>query len=304
VASERAVLAGASAVEVDASACSDVAASELRALVALELAPRTVAAPGTDATFPEVTRARVRCSSGRAHLLVEEAESGRKQELELDLRETLEAARTRLVALTLAELVATLTIEPTHMAEVAQPSAAHAERAQPPPWRKRVWLGAGLAREGRPHILAPTLQTGLLYPVARLPIALQTELLASRGRHDVTAGSITTWSLAGSAAAATRFRVGWAELVLGVGARLGYARLEGIAGKDNTLSGRSLSGAFWGPLLSGCAFAPLATRWGLRAGLDVVYIVMPVRGLDASGKVVYALGGLQLQANMSITLQL
>jgi hypothetical protein len=293
-------------VLLDSSACASVPAAELRHLLALELAPRRLAAPGeVAADDPRATHARIRCSSNQARLSVD-GRAGRRQELELDLQETMASARTRLLALTLSELIATLEMETAQTAhppladgQAAAPTAANPVRV-PEAWRGQWWLGAGLAREGRPALLAPALHSGLLWYVKQLPLAFQFDLLGSRGQRALAEGRLTAWTLAGSAALLARVRTAWLDVLLGAGARLGYARLDG-ATRTGSLAAGAVSGAWWGPLLHGSLMLRLHQRWGLRAALELAYVAKPVRGLDSNGGPAYALERVQLHALLALS---
>jgi hypothetical protein len=293
-------------VVLDSSACAAVPEAELRDLVALELAPRRLAAPGQLPAELRTTQASITCSENQARLRVLDSSLGRRQELELDLEETMAPARTRLLALTLSELIATLDME---VFQPADRSEADERAAEPPgtrtpqnDWHGHVWLGLGLAREGRPALLAPALHGGFAWYSAQLPLALQVDVLASRGRRTVAEGSLTAWTLAGSAALLARFASAWLDVLLGGGLRLGYARLEGTTGSQaGTLSAGPLAGVWWGPLLSGSLLIHLHGRWGLRTALELAYVAKPVRGLDSQGAPAYALERLQLHALLALT---
>lgn len=145
------------------------------------------------------------------------------------------------------------------------------------------------------------MHSGLLWQFGRLPLALQAQLLASRGRRTANDGGVVAWSAVGSMALALRFRAAqWLDLMCGAGAALGYARLQGTPNEESALMGRSVFGVFWGPSLSIGALVPVRTRWGLRAGIDLTYIVKPLRGLDSAGRTTYALEKLQLHATVAV----
>jgi hypothetical protein len=291
-------------VVLDSQACPAVAQDELRELIALELAPRRLAGPRENLE-PHVVHARIHCADNHARLSVEDSTEDRRQELELDLQETMPAARTRLLALTLSELIATLDMELAQPARAAAnappgPPAANQARLSAETCRGHWWLGAGLAREGRPALLAPALHSGVLWYVPELPLALWVDLLGSHGRRTLSEGSLSTWTLAGSALLGARLQTTWVEVLLGAGVRLGYARLAGAAHGD-ALSGGAVASWWWGPLVSAGLLIRLHGRWGVRTALELAYVAKPVRGLDSKAQAAYALERLQLHALVAVS---
>jgi hypothetical protein len=300
-------------VVVDSDQCDVVQRDELRKLIALELAPRTVRSTDPVHDGPAPTHARVACSDTQARLVVEDVARGRRQELTLDLTEVAVPARPRLLALSLSELIATVEMEPTPRAHVEAPRGEHAsvQPAQNPPARSsRAWLGAGIAREGRPVMLQPSLQTGITAAFTRWPLALQGELQLHRGKRSVSAGDVVSWTVSGSAGVGGQLVNAWAELTLGLGLRLGYARLHGDVGgsydggSGAPVTGHTVSGLWWGPTTFVGAVLPTHARWGVRCGLDLSWVARDVRGLDSAGSVSYSVGGLQLHANIGVSLKL
>ncbi|MEY4512422.1 MAG: hypothetical protein RLZZ450_4544, partial [Pseudomonadota bacterium] len=198
--------------------------------------------------------------------------------------------------LSMSELLATADMEP--IARAPEPHEDQEVLSQPGPSRpSHVWVGAGLAREGRPSLLAPSLQTGLALNVAGLPLALVLELEAQRGEHDVAAGRVTLWTTSASMGPAAQLRVGPLDLSLGVGARLGYARLIGEADQA-PVTGHVVSGLWWGPTLGASATWRLGARVGVRAGVDLTWIARAVRGTDSTSATAYELEGLMVQATL------
>jgi hypothetical protein len=289
------------AVVLDNSACLAVPQAELRKLVALELSPRRLVAPGElDPDTPSTT-ARVVCSANQARLSVQDAAQGKQQELELDLEETMPAAHARLLALTLCELIATLDMEVAGSGPEPA-AAARDKRTTLDPWRGHWWLGAGIAREGSPALLAPALHSGMVWFLPRLPLALQLDLLGSHGRRTLAEGKLSSWTFSASPALTARLRSTWVDVLLGAGLRLGYARLEGSSQAAAEVAALApVSGFWWGPLLSGSLLIRLHQRWGLRTALELAYVAKPVRGLDSQGEPAYALEHLQLHALLALS---
>jgi hypothetical protein len=295
-------------VALNSDQCDDVIArDELHPLIALELAPRTVRSAAHAQQSQVFTRAWVTCSDTEARLIVEDAVHGRRQQLTLDLSAIAGTARPRLVALSLSELIATVEMDAAPKPAVAapprdQPSSIGA--LETTARNHRAWLGAGIAREGRPAMRAASLQTGFTAAIARWPAALQGALLLQRGARAVSAGDVVAWNVSGAAAMGGQLTIAWVELTLGLGLRLGYARLHGDARGGSQVLGRTVSGLWWGPAAFVGAVLPSHTRWGVRCGLDLGYVVKDVRGLDGAGSGAYGVEGFQLHANLGVSLRL
>jgi hypothetical protein len=292
-------------VVLDSSQCAGIPATELHELMALELAPRALRLPGDVDEDADVTRAQLRCDANSARLVVREATRS-PQELVLDLSSIDVRARARLLALTLAELLATAELEGVPPAALPAPERADDGYA---PWRSAArssgWLGAGLVREGRPRVLAPSLQTGLVSGLGSLPLALIGELQVQRGERDVSAGRVTVWTASGSLGPAAIVPAGPFDLGLGVAARVGYARLIGEADAGQaSIAGHAVSGFWWGPTLAASAIWRLRARLGLRAGVDLTWVARAVRGVDSANTLVYELDGLIVHATLGVSLAL
>ena len=92
--------------------CLDAPSADVAKLVALELAPRLRVVPAADAGARALLAATVACPPGkRAQLTVHDPTRATPLRVELDLARTAPEARTRLLALTLAELIATSRLE-------------------------------------------------------------------------------------------------------------------------------------------------------------------------------------------------
>jgi hypothetical protein len=299
---------GGRAVMLDNAACAVLPAEALRELVALELAPRPLLAPDQTGAAEAAISAQLVCSGTQAALRVEDTRRGEQQELTLDLAETMPSARTRLVALAISELVASLELEaqasPAQPKPAAKsPAAPHARGSAAVEGRGHAWLAAGLSRAGEPAMLGWCLHGGTLWYIAKLPLALQADVFGTRAEQTLGAGQVTAWTLSGSLSLALGLRRPWIETALGAGFRVGYASLAGrpTAEAPATAPG-SVHAAWWGPVLSGSLLVPVYRRLGIRAALDLAYIAKPVRGLDATGATAYALERFALLASLGLGL--
>lgn len=284
------------------TACAAITGDKLLELVALELAPRPVrAATGNDSGG---TMAHVVCLDTQAQLSVHDQTRGRQQALALDLSETLPAARTRLVALALSELIATVEMEPA-----GAPSPAHVRseeataRTPPAPLQLRGWLALAVTREGSPRVLAPALQLGALTSFGPWPLALQAELQANRAGRALADGELTSTGFSGAVALLGLLRTSQLDFTLGGGVRLGYTLLEGDA-NDASLDGRSVAGRWWGPSVSASALLRLVGPWALRGALDGTYLTRGLRATDASGAILYELEGGLMSASLGLSLRM
>ena len=156
-------------------------------------------------------------------------------------------------------------------------------------------------------MLLPSLQTGITAAFTRWPLALQSELQLQRGERAVSAGDVVSWTVSGSAGVGGQLANEWVALTLGLGLRLGYARLHGDVGDERSgasVTGHTVSGLWWGPTTFVGAVLPMHARWGVRCGLDLSWVARDVRGLDSSGSVSYSVAGLLLHANVGVSLKL
>jgi hypothetical protein len=286
------------AVMLDSSACEGLPAEALRELVALELAPRPLYTPAQAGAAQLAIAARLSCSGSQAALRVKDTRHGERQELTLDLAETMPSARTRLVALAISELVASLELEAQAGPAPPPKRAAPAVR-----WRGHAWLAAGVWRAGRPAMLGWCAHGGGLWYIAKLPLALSADVFGTRAEQTLSAGRVTAWTLSGSLALGLGLRRSFLEAALAAGLRLGYASLAGAAPADaQSTTSDAVRAPWWGPLLTGSLLVPVYQRLGIRAALDLTYIAKPVRGLDASGATAYALERFALHAALGVGL--
>ncbi|MET0388007.1 MAG: hypothetical protein ABW321_18690, partial [Polyangiales bacterium] len=171
--------------------CADVSGQDVRALVALEVAPRPVAA--ADGVEGTTTHAWLECLGDAARMWVADPARSAPLQVSVTLGDLAPAARPRLLALAMAELIATSRLRRP------QPTAADA----PEPLVLQLWLGAGAAREGEPAWLAPAIALGAVG--ARAFLALTLDVRATRGERTTDAASLTSFDL--SVAAGTAWRL-------------------------------------------------------------------------------------------------
>jgi hypothetical protein len=279
--------------------CADLAQAELRELVALELAPRPVLGAADAPAAPTGAQVTLICNQREARVLLR-THGRREYQVLLDFREIAPSARPRLVALALSELLATSEMESTPEPPAQREDASTAKpRGDRYPGRN-VWLALGLARDGGPRLLSPLGELGLTWRLQGLPLGVDGKLSFGAGERALRLGRVQAWNLGAALALAYAPALGRLVLGLGAGVKLGYAALRGRGMEHST--GRRVAGLFWGPALMLSGIVTLSSRWALRAGLDVAYLLQRVEGLDPSGRKLFSFGGLQLHATLGVAL--
>jgi hypothetical protein len=282
------------AVELDVPDCHEVRGDEVRALVALELAPRLrVAGPGEPAQLV----ARLRCTTGSvAALSVEDPARPTPLQLELDLATSAPAARTRLLALSIAELIATSRLE-RQEPSAPQPAPAPAPPTLPEPaqdagddapTRLRLWLGPGLSFTGEPATALFGASAGVSYAFGWF--ALQSELQARFGKNELPDADVAVRTFSASLALAPLLTRGALELSAGAGARVGYAGLTGESRRPEVHDG-SVAGVFFGPLALCALDVDLGLPGRLRLALEAGYATHGVVGQDEQDQTLLSLRG-------------
>jgi hypothetical protein len=282
-------------VQLAISDCMEIPGADIEKLVALELAPHAGSAAASSAAGS--TMVSLQCLASHATITVTDPRRRSPLVLELDLAETREEARPRLLALAVAELVATSRLERVD---------ARAQKLLPPPvpearrdWR--VWLAGGALRGYDPALFAPAAAAGLERHVA--PFVLAGDLVFERGQERASAAQLTAYGLSASIAPGVCFEGSQLELLLAIGARAGYARLSASPLRAG-LVGRELSGFFLAPIAQSALQVKLSRRWAIRVALELGYVAKPVRGLDTNGQSLLAQRGLRLSATGGLALSL
>jgi hypothetical protein len=316
--------AGASEARAEAQAvalvvpdCLGTLGDDVKRLVALELSPRLRViekGPGSD-----VLTASVRCpAQGPLELIVDDPERATALRSELDLARTAPRARTRLLALSLAELIATSKLEQPARARVPEPEppkppkpdAEQAEldsdtdteletdAARQASWF--VWLGPGFSFFGAPKTPLFGADVGGAYRLG--PLSLQAELAARWGEATFVDAEVALQSFSAALALAPVLELGSLELQLGAGLRAGYAKLEASPRRANLKAG-AVDGAWLGPLLSAALQLDAWGPSGLRVGIEGGYTTLSVVGNDAGEDELMALRGLWVSAVVGLGLR-
>jgi hypothetical protein len=302
--------AASEAVFLSVADCAGAEASAITRLATLELAARGVRA--VFAADEELARVELRCAGELARIALIEPQSVQSPwVLALSLAETRMEARARLLALTLAELVATRHLERTTERRAPAASEAGAESSPasdraPLTAADRLALSVGVAAGGvlglEPRWVAPALQ--LMAAAFGGVFGVQGDVEATSGARSLAEARVSARSI--SVALVPRLLVAagshW-RWDVGVGIRGGLAWL-GAEARSDTLSGRTVRGLFWAPLVQSAVSFELGAGVMLRAGVELGYVAKPVRGLDATGQRLLELSGMRASALLGVSFAL
>jgi hypothetical protein len=245
---------------LDASACPAYDADRLHALVDIEL--HTVGAE----QMPRPVAIRLDCEGESVHISVTDVGTGRENRSAIAPREDAQAARVRLLALTITELVASVWNIPSPpampVATTERPSSL--APAVPPTTRRewRLFADTSLRRRGSPSVWLWGIAGGAectLYQHFTLSLAV----FGDTGAVSTALADVNESEMGGLAAVRGGFFVGRMRLEAGPGFRVGLVRLSAQPQLADA-QGESLNGLAAGPLVS----LRLATNLGRYASLE------------------------------------
>jgi hypothetical protein len=271
--------------------CENASGAEIAKLVGLELAPKLTVV--LDDSQPATLSARLRCADARAFITVEDAARATPLTLSLSLADTRSEARARLLALAIAELIATSRLEQSSAQKPAAVAAAKPAREAP----LTLWLGAGALRAFQPASWLPTLALGAADSFGRL--ALSADLEFAWGEQSGSEALVQMRLLSLSLAPALQLTAGRVDASVGVGLRAGYAWLLATP-RQTGLTGRQFSGVFAAPALQGALQFRLSEAWRARLAAELGYVVAPLRGLNADGATLLELSGLYASGLLAV----
>lgn len=242
---------------VDVTDCASIDAEEVRVIVALELGARTL----PSAALPDhATRAHAQCSAQRIDIEVVDHLTRKTVKRAIALDHVHETARTRVLAIAIAELVSASWFELQHTpaakrnsepsADAERTAALRAMEARSPQWSFSLGLG-------------PTLRLSLDAPERTWGGSLQ--LVAQSPSSPVlffdVGGVYAASEFALGSTSTTAFSLGGAGLLSaqgetlgvlgGVGARAGWAQLYGSTNDRSLARNGSVGGPWLGPMLIG-----------------------------------------------------
>lgn len=261
--------------------CSVIFTREIRRLLEIELSLQNVDQPPTERWV------LVRCLEGTVLVKVSDGPSGRSLHRRLTMEHIPMPARARLVALTAAELTAILGGRSPAPAPAVKKSRSHRLRRHPNVSKRRNWLLAGAGAIGALGDPLTADYGGALTVEQRVfgRFGWLADIVGQHARSRIPLGEARAWLVSACAAFTASVRLpGRAELLAGIGGRLGLAHLAGVADRPNQVSEDSVLGAWAGPLIVLGLRIPVAVRWVLTFDLHAAYIALPVRGyVDGDG---------------------
>jgi hypothetical protein len=275
--------------------CDTTSGARITELVGLELAshPMIVRDDAQRATI----RASLRCSASHAVITVEDSRRTTPLVLHLELEDTRAEARPRLLALAVAELIATSRLERT-------PAVARVPVVSPVRHREptsSLWIAAGVLRAHEPAVWSPALTAGAAHDIG--PIELAGDLELDWGGRTTAEATVGARSLSLSVVPTLPLMAGRFGWGLGLGLRAGYVWLEATP-REQTLIGQKLSGVFVAPILQSAHYLRLSGPWFARLALEAGYVAKTVRGLDADGNALLEVRGLRVGALLGLGLSL
>jgi hypothetical protein len=288
--------AGQDLVRLSIPDCETASASEITKIVALELAPRITIVLDEDAPL----EASLECASGRAVIYVRDVHRDEPLELILPLADTRREARPRLLALAIAELIATSLLERTPR---PKSQVAPAPVVTPPPPERPLSLGVavGVVRAFEPALWSPALRLDAAHGFSGWSLHADLELdFASHRTSDAALGAR---ALSLGLAPALRLLDSELDWDLGLGFRVGLLWLSATPRAQN-LEGRTVSGIFLAPFVWTALELQLATLWYLRLAFELAYVAKPVRGLDADQATLLELRGVRGASLLGVGIRL
>jgi len=270
--------------------CAQVPSAEVARLLALELTTqRSTAAASSEGVS-------LRCRGLEASVQVARgATDAAPLELVLDLAESKPEARARVLALAIAELIATARLEQSDVAPAADAAATRE------PVRLGLSLHAGAARALEPAVVAPAFALGALQRWAAFSVQLDVALELARLQRELAVVNARQLSLS----LAPGWQVTWRrfELGLALGLRVGHSQLTATA-REAGQHGVTLSGWVLMPIARATLELVVLRALGLQLGVEAGYVVKPLRGLDADGQSLAATRGLRVAALLGVVVWL
>jgi hypothetical protein len=289
--------------------CVKAPLSDLQRIVSAELGIDVAAQPEDDTGPPEpaggmprpsageesnVTRVNIACSGPWLRLQVLDPVSGKTLVRHLDLTSNDISTRTRMLALSTAELVAASWIELVahpasrpHIVEAKASAGARdtalgaAQKALTQPSFYRLEAVASAQRTGSADLL--TLGGGLGASWVRNGWqVIGGDLLVETGSADVPLGTIRTLLASASVSVRIRQRLGWLAVEGGLGARGGLAYMRGVpAEMAPRPEAEAATFPWWGPMIMLRAEASVAERVAFAVGLEAGRVLYAADGRSA-----------------------
>ena len=288
--------AGEDSVRLSVPDCEGISGAEIAKLVTLELSPHVQVADDGEVT------AAMRCSGARAEISVDDPRRSAPLVLSLQLTEARREARPRLLALAMAELIATSRLErpppqepkPKPEDEPLEPDDEDEEDDDepggPPGPSTGFWLGGGVVRGLKPTAWSPAIGAGAAHSFGLIELAADLNFEWSSRR--TTQADLTTTALSLGLLPGLRLVFGPVTLGIGAGVRAGWARL-GATSRDSMIQGGSLSGLFLAPIAQLTTRVAIDPHWQVRLAFELGYVTKAVRGTDADKLRLHELTGMR-----------
>jgi hypothetical protein len=260
--------------------CADASGTQIAQLVELELASRENLRldPSADGI-----RASLECGDDNAVIRVDDPRRAEPLVLEMQLAQTRPEARPRLLALAIAELIATSRLEQT--------SPPHPP--EEPPYAASLFIAVGTSRAYQPGRWSPLFAAGGAYSFGS--IALNADANFDWSSYRTTDASIRVRTLSLAIAPSLLVLRGPLDWDVRLGIRAGYAWLEGEPRSMN-FDAAAVSGPFLAPIAGTALRWHLTERWSALLAMEVGYVIVPVRGLNPDGARLIELKGLRATA--------
>jgi len=289
------------AIELHAGACPELPRDDLARLVHTQVRADVVDAAARPGETPRVD---VACDAQAATIAVRDPLTRKSLSRAIAVDAYTGGARTRLVALAIAELVeaswAELETNPTPAAPPAGPpppaeaveaarDVLHQDRHEPPSmrWPRRPPLHRVAPFFGVrwfPASTDPRFGAGVRYgrdDEGLISWEVDAMIESTDVDHALGRVSVLASSLGGAVEGSRRFH--GAYLRSGVGLRGGVARLEGQPARGAI--GGAVFGPWIAPTLASHGTVPFTRRLALDVGTEIGYVVLPVRGLADGARV-------------------
>jgi hypothetical protein len=281
--------------------CPGLDSQETARLFNIEIRQQPSADPSGS---PQATVARVSCpDSDTAELRVDDPLTGKTLMRTVAIKDTPSSARPRLLALALAELVYASWSElalrpvpvgpPDESSDKARLAAAEAVRGKMQDASKKFDLhlmAVGSAQflfEGTGGVYGGGIRIAGDHPYH---LGWTVDAIFEHGYNRVSLGSITTNVLSIGASLTGRYEVSIVILRGAAGFRTGGAWLTGTPSDSTTYEGRTVAGAFFGPMGSLGMDVKLPYHLILGVLVEGGYIAVPVNG-TGGGETAASFGG-------------
>jgi len=297
------------AVALEVPDCMGAAGSEVKHLVALELAPRMRVSETSQLT------GSVQCGSSLAIVAVDDPARAEPLRVEVALAAAAPKARARLLALTLAELITTSQLEhapaPSPAPEAPADEAAQADDDDDADADEssssgrapalHLWITPSVSIAGTPT--TPLIGGDLGASHVLGPVAIAFDLQARFGQSDDTNAETAVRSLSASLAVMPLILNDGVQLSAGAGLRVGHIAMT-ASSLSAGIEGVTHSGVWLGPAALAALHVPVLGVTALRFAFEAGYFARSVVGLDERAADQLAFRGVWLSTSIGLALRM